>query len=246
MKCPGQDTRYWGPDAVSEVTCGRCGYTVEFFKTDGFRRCPQCGARVVNPAVSLGCAQWCEYAKQCLGFDPASLQSEQQEHDSIADKLIDAVKSEFGTDQKRITHALRVLETAESIMRQEGGEPRVVVAAALLHDIGIREAERKHGSSAPELQELEGPPIARRILEQTGFDERTIEHVCRIVGSHHSAGDVETAEFRIVWDADNIVNLAQKAEHLDKEQLEETIAKTFRTEKGEEIARTLFLAPKRT
>ena len=46
----------------------------------------------------------------------------------------------------------------------------VVRAAAVLHDIGIREAERKHGSSAGKYQEVEGPPIARRILEKLSVD----------------------------------------------------------------------------
>ena len=70
QKCPGQDTRYWKPSDVHEVKCGKCGELVEFFKTDGARRCPGCGARVVNPAVSMGCAQWCKHARECLGFDP--------------------------------------------------------------------------------------------------------------------------------------------------------------------------------
>ena len=46
----------------------------------------------------------------------------------------------------------------------------MVRAAAILHDIGIHEAERKHGSSSGRLQELEGPPIARAILEASNVD----------------------------------------------------------------------------
>jgi len=241
MKCPGQDTRYWGPEAVSEVACSRCGYRVEFFKTDGARRCPSCGLRVVNPAVSLGCAQWCAYARECLGFDPRSVAAERPEQDTLAEKLIQAVKEEFGEDQRRVAHALRVLENAEQILSPGAAEPRVVIAAALLHDIDIREAERKHGSAAPELQEVEGPPIARRILQQIGFDEETAEKVCRIVGSHHSGLDPETPEFRIVWDADNIANLEEKAKEMDRAGLEEIIERTFKTPQARKIARERFL-----
>jgi len=197
---------------------------------------------VTNPAVSLGCAQWCQFAKECLGFDPKSLGAAQQRNDSIAEKLIAAVKREFGADAKRIAHALLVLEVAEEIMGEEGGDPRVVIAAALLHDIGIREAERKHGSAAPEYQEAEGPPIARRILEEIGFGEEVIEETCRIVGSHHSGGDLDTVEFRIVWDADNIVNLPESAKGWDAEQIEEKVEKIFRTKKGKEMGRKALLA----
>ena len=73
MQCPGQDRRNWTPDDVFELNCGRCGAVVEFFKTDGKRQCPKCGRRITNPRVALGCAQWCAYAKACLGFDPKSL-----------------------------------------------------------------------------------------------------------------------------------------------------------------------------
>jgi HD superfamily phosphodiesterase len=197
---------------------------------------------VTNPAVSLGCAQWCKHAKECLGFDPKSLNAEKRPYDSIADQLIAAVKTEFGADQRRITHALQVLERAEEIMQAEGGEPRVVIAAALLHDIGIQEAERKHGSGAPEYQEAEGPPIARRILEKLGFGEQVIEEVCCIVGSHHTGGEIDTAAFRIIWDADNIVNLVQEAGQWDAEQVEKTIKTIFRTRTGKETFRKALLA----
>jgi hypothetical protein len=240
--CPGQDTRYWGPDSVSEIACGRCGYSVEFFKTDGSRRCPKCGARVTNPAVSMGCAQWCRHAKECLGFDPKSLSAEKRPYDSVVDKLIAAVKTEFGADQTRISHALEVLERAEEIMQAEGGEPRVVVAAALLHDIGIQEAERKHGRGTPEYQEAEGPPIAKRILEKLGFDEQVIGEVCRIVGSHHTGGATDSIEFRIIWDADHIVNLLQEAEQWDAAQVEKTIQTVLRTTTGKETFRKALLA----
>ena len=69
QKCPGQDTQRWKPSDVSEVRCAGCGYAVEFFKTDGLRRCPKCGTRVVNPRVSLGCAAWCSHADTCVGPD---------------------------------------------------------------------------------------------------------------------------------------------------------------------------------
>ena len=131
-------------------------------------------------------------------------------------------------------------------MRTEGGQPRTVVAAALLHDIGIQEAQRKHGSSAPRWQELEGPPIARRILEAADVDPATIDHVCDIVGSHHSAGKTDTLEFRIVWDADWLVNLPEVFPHRSREYLRDIIEHTFKTHAGKAKAHELFLEENRT
>ena len=232
MQCPGQDTRYWKPDDIFEIPCQACSTPVEFFKTDVRRRCPQCGKRIQNPKISLGCARWCSYAKECLGFDPASMELADSAELSLTDRLVEAVKGEFGDDQPRITHALLVLDRAQELLRREEGDPRVVLAAALLHDIGIPEAERRHGSAAAEHQETEGPPIARRIMEEVGMDEDTIEHVCRIVSSHHSAGDIDTQEFRIVWDADRLMEVPEEFLRYDRERLQGIIDRVFRTENG--------------
>jgi hypothetical protein len=98
-----------------------------------------------------------------------------------------------------------VLAVAEQLLRQEGADPRVVIAAAILHDIGIQAAERKHGSSGGRFQEIEGPPMAERILRALRVDEETIGLVCQIIAHHHRGG-LDSAEFRILWDADNLVN----------------------------------------
>ena len=240
--CPGQDTRFWKPGDVFEAACGKCGYAVEFFKDDAARRCTKCGQRIQNPKLSLGCAQWCEHAQECLGFDPQAMPVVNTEEITLADRLIEAMKAEFGDDQKRITHALQVFEHAQVILNQEKkGDPKVVFAAALLHDIGIQEAERKHGSSAGKYQEIEGPPIARRIMERLGLDEPTIEHVCQIVGHHHSDLVIDTPEFRIIWDADWLVNLAEEAEGWDADRLTGAIERIFRTQAGREKAAKLYL-----
>ena len=134
-----------------------------------------------------------------------------------------------------------MLNFAGAIIRTQTADPRVVFAAAILHDIGIQEAERKHGSAAGCYQELEGPPIARRILMELGIDSDTITHVCRIVGSHHSAGDIDTPEFRIVWDADWLVNIPTEYADIGSERLRSLVAKVFRTDAGRQMATGLFL-----
>lgn len=239
-KCPGQDSQYWTAEDIFEVACGNCGYMVEFFKTDGLRRCRQCGLRVTNPRVSIGCAQWCESAKECLGYDPQK-QEQAGAEKSLLDELIAAMKKEFGSDQPRITHALRVLEYAEEILHKETADPRVVLAAAVLHDIGIQQAEKEYGSSAGQYQEITGVPIARRIMNELGIDAETLEHACKIIANHHSARDIDTAEFRIVWDADWLVNIATEYPLDDYPRLRQLITKVFRTAAGKKIAREIYL-----
>jgi len=234
--CPGQDTRFWTADDVMQIPCHACGTKLEFWKDEGRRRCPKCGARVRNPKVESGCAKWCAFAEQCLGYVPTDADPEE----SVCDQLISEMKEVFGDGDRRIRHALRVLEYAEDILAGEKAVPIVVKAAAVLYDIGILEAERKHGSSAGRYQEIEGPPIARRIMEKVGLDEPTCDHVCRIVANHHSGGDTDTPESRIVWDADWLVNVPDEFPDLDKDQLRAKLDGLFRTATGREKAASLF------
>ena len=156
--------------------------------------------------------------------------------DSQRDRLISEMKNVFDDDRRRIDHGLAVLGFAETILAVEGGDPLTVKAAAILHDIGIHQAQRKHGSSAGRFQEIEGPPIARSIMEKIGLDEGTIEHVCRIVGSHHSGRDIDTLEFRIIWDSDWLVNIPEEHAGSSREKVQQIADRVFRTQEGRRLA----------
>ena len=70
-KCPGQDTQKWGPDAVYDVACKKCGNQLEFFKDEMKRRCKSCGGTVFNERMDIGCLAWCPSAEACAGPDMA-------------------------------------------------------------------------------------------------------------------------------------------------------------------------------
>jgi hypothetical protein len=235
VRCPGQDQRFWKPEDIFEVQCSGCGKINEFFKDEPKLKCRSCGQVVVNPKIDLGCAEWCQYAEQCLGVSVISSLR------AIRDKLVNEMEKCFAGDRKRIEHAHAVLDYAEQIHAVEGGDPLVVRAAAILHDIGIHEAERKYGSSGGKHQEIEGPPIACEILSKCDIPPDAAEHISRIIANHHSARDIDTTEFRIVWDADWLVNIPVDFPDATKERLREIIEKTFRTNEGHKIAEELFL-----
>ena len=152
------------------------------------------------------------------------------------------MKRVFGSDEKRIGHALSVLSYAEEILREEPGDPEIVVAAALLHDIGIHEAERKHGSNAGRYQEIEGPPIAEKILKSLGADTDFIAEVCDIVGHHHSSRKVETVNFKILFDADTIVNLSDEVPPSRRSALDKKLERMLLTPAGVSTARQALFA----
>lgn len=233
-KCPGQDQRYWKPGDIFDINCPQCAAPIEFWKDDPKLKCPKCKKLIANPKLDLGCAEWCKYAKECLG----TLAS--QDSNILCNILIEEMKKVFGDDQKRIVHALEVLKYASQIQLVEGGDPLVVKAAAVLHDIGIHKAQSKHGSTAGKFQEIEGPGIAREILTKHDVDIELIEHICKIIANHHSAKDIDTTEFRIIWDADWLVNFPEQYPDADKENAKQKIDSIFKTQKGHRLATELF------
>jgi len=244
MQCPGQDTRYWKPDDVFEVPCQACGNAVEFFKTDVSRRCPGCGERLQNPRVSMGCAQWCAYAKQCLGFDPKEVDLVESPEGSLVDRIVKGMRPLLEGDEGPLTHALLVLNRAQEILLEEEANPQVVLAAALLHDIGSPRAGEALGAADPAHQKAEGPPLARQVLEELDLKDDAIDQVCDIVHRlaprreprPHSPDGEDTLEFRVVWDADRLVEVPEAILGQSEERLQAIVREVFRTATGQKLA----------
>ncbi len=241
MKCPGQDSRYWSGEDVFETACPECGHSIEFFKDDSQQKCRQCGHRLLNPKMDFGCASYCPHAEQCLGSMPPELLATQG--DLFKDRVALAMRKYFDTDARRIQHALDVTEHAEIIGKaQEDGDMMVMMAAAVLHDIGIKEAERKFNSSAAKYQHSEGPPVAREILNTLKAKPELIDEVCDIIGHHHSPRKEETTNFKVLYDADLIVNMTElyNEKPPTRDHLEKVLKTSFMTQAGADQARQVL------
>ena len=152
-----------------------------------------------------------------------------------------AMLAYFGADQRRIDHACSVAGYAADFLQYIDADPDLTMAAAYLHDIGIHEAERRHGSSGGKYQELEGPPIARQILEELQTPSDLTDAVCAIVGHHHTPGAIDSPEFRIIWDADAMVNLVEVLPGKSGEEIERILQRSTVTEIGLRRGRQEFL-----
>jgi len=90
----------------------------------------------------------------------------------------------FDGDVRRVNHALKVYGFASAIARLEnikGQMLDVIDIAAVLHDIGIVNAEKKYNSSAGNYQEVEGPPVAKALLEEYNLSEALVERICFLI-----------------------------------------------------------------
>jgi len=125
----------------------------------------------------------------------------------------------FGPDAGRIQHAMKVYCLAYALWDEEArtrGIPDTderrnsLLLTAVLHDIGIHEAERKYNSSAGKYQEIEGPPIAEKILRECGADAEITARVSYLVAHHHTYNLIDGLDFQILVEADLLVNLEEE------------------------------------
>jgi Zn ribbon nucleic-acid-binding protein len=230
-KCPGQDTQFWGPGDIYTVECPKCGSSVEFFKDDIRRRCRKCGYLFLNPKLDLGCARWCQYAEQCVGA---------MSKDEFKEVITLAMKGYFDGEKEKIDHSLKVLDFAERVMEQDRGNPKVVIAAATLYDIGMGEAGK-----SPE--GLQGTHVAedqlaavRRILESSGSNEEVIEEVCRILEDQRNPERIDTLNSKIVYDARRLADGPDRFESLEGAEFKRMIDSVFFTAGARKIAEDLY------
>ena len=115
-----------------------------------------------------------------------------------------------------------------------------MLGAAYLHDIGIKQAEEKYGSASAEDQEKMGPDIARDILNRLNVQRGIVEEICDIIGHHHHPRKNETLNFKILYDADGLVNMEENGLLKNPEKLQEIIEKNFKTVTGKKLAKELY------
>ncbi|MEM3713118.1 MAG: HD domain-containing protein [Thermoproteota archaeon] len=98
-------------------------------------------------------------------------------------------------------HAERVYRMCMRIMEKEGGDPEVLTAAALLHDIGIS-YELEEGIDHSE----KSAEIASKILYEIGFPGDKIIRVQEAIRQHRFRNSIKatTLEAKILQDADRL------------------------------------------
>jgi HD superfamily phosphodiesterase len=148
----------------------------------------------------------------------------------------------FGTDVRRINHALKVYGFASLIGRKEeltAAELIIIDIAAILHDIGIPVSEQKYHSSSGKYQELEGPPIALEILERLGASTEIINRVCYLIGNHHTYTKIDGIDFQILVEADFLVNIFE--DEMSLNAVQSARDKFFKTETGKSILERMYI-----
>ena len=116
-KCPGQDQRYWTPDAIFDVRCPYCGRAIEFWKDEPSRVCRGCAREVRNPRIDLACAEWCAEADACLGLSVEGARIAE----SVVERLAALLEQRLSDEPDRLHRALRVFDQEHQARLLEQG-----------------------------------------------------------------------------------------------------------------------------
>lgn len=158
-------------------------------------------------------------------------------------KLTEAMIEYMSGDARRIQHFTKVHAFASLIGKQEGLDSAtqfILEAAALTHDIGIKNGEAKFGAGkcSGKTQELEGPPVAAKLLARLGFTAAVCERVCYLIGHHHTYTNIDGMDYQILVEADFLVNFYEDG--MSKEAIQTACARIFKTESGLKLCRRMY------
>lgn len=156
-------------------------------------------------------------------------------------QVLNAMIAYYAGDARRVNHFLKVFGFAKAIGEAEGLEQEtqnILEIAALTHDIGIKNSEMKYQSTDGTYQQLEGPPEARKLLENLRFPEPLTERVCWLIAHHHTYRAISEIDYQILVEADFLVNAFE--DDLSGQAIQSVRDKLFRTKTGIQLLNTLY------
>ncbi|MDO4792777.1 MAG: HD domain-containing protein [Filifactor alocis] len=140
-----------------------------------------------------------------------------------------------------IDHFMKVYALAKTIGELEGldeNTQKILEVAAIIHDIACPLCREKYGSTNGKLQEKEGGALARVFLKEVGAPEDLIERVVYLVEHHHTYTEVEGLDYRILLEADFLVNAGEgNISHMCSENVKKTL---FQTSSGLRLLEGMF------
>jgi len=163
----------------------------------------------------------------------------------IIDEIINRMIMYNTPDIRRINHALKVYVFAKQISDREKCDDKTrntIEISSILHDIGIHNAEKIYNSSDGKYQEIEGPKVAKELLNEYQIKDDILERVLFIIGNHHSYKKIDGIDFQILAEADFIVNIFE--DKMELKTIESISNNIFKTKSGTELLKCMYMGIK--
>ncbi|MBQ6488095.1 MAG: HD domain-containing protein [Solobacterium sp.] len=159
---------------------------------------------------------------------------------TVSEAIIKMIGNSEGS-QYDICHFLKVWAYAKNIGEQEGLDEltqQTLEFAAIVHDIACPSLRREYGNSPHDLQEKYGPPMVREFYKDSGMSEEMLERICYLVGHHHTFTDVDGLDYRILLEADFLVNAGENEKY--RNSVDRFRQEVFRTKTGTALLNSMY------
>ena len=156
-------------------------------------------------------------------------------------KMIRFYEKESNVCLHDINHLMAVWGYAKTIGELEGLDAEtqfILEVAAITHDIACPMLRERDGNTNHRQQEIEGGPMVRKFLADTGLTDAQIDRVAFLVGHHHTLKGIDGLDYQILIEADYIVNAAEKG--YSRENVRNFMGCYMKTDAGKRITGAVF------
>lgn len=136
-----------------------------------------------------------------------------------------------------VLHTLSVTKAMKMLIEKEGGDPDILILAAMCHDLGWRdvpEALQMPNLSKEDYrksieQHLEkNPPVTQEVLSKIGYSQDKIDHIIEIILAHKFADpDTLDQEQKMLIDADTLSDVFSEQFYSDAKNYRRTPAEVL-------------------
>lgn len=160
---------------------------------------------------------------------------------TVNDMIIKMIQEADG-NRHDITHFLKVYTYAKLIGEKEGLDKttqKTLEIAAIIHDIACPLCREKYGNTNGKYQEKEGIALTEKFLEEAEIEGQMKERIVYLVSHHHTYGNVDGMDYRILLEADFLVNADES--QMSEKSVRNAREKIFETETGKALLDAIYL-----
>ena len=161
----------------------------------------------------------------------------------MKDKLIRKMIDFYQGNKHDVAHFMKVYAYAETIGLSEGLDERTqktLEYAAIVHDIACPICRVKYGNTNGKYQEAESEALLIPFLEEFDMDDEMKDRIIYLVSHHHTYTNVDGMDYRILLEADYLVNADES--NYSKESIQTFKKNVFQTKCGIHILDSLYLS----
>ena len=154
------------------------------------------------------------------------------------EKMIDFYQGNL----RDIEHFLKVWAYAKTIGEQESVDENtqgILELAAVVHDISCPLCREKYGNTNGKHQEEESGPLVEAFFADLPVGTPNVDRIKWLVEHHHTYTNVEGMDYRILLEADFLVNAGES--NYAKDAIENACVNIFRTATGIHLLKSMYL-----